>query len=51
MCTPGDDSLLIVGTVLGSLHLYDLKEFERGVERVGMELDYEALLNAVAPDA
>jgi hypothetical protein len=25
MCTPGDDSLLIVGTVHGSIALYDLQ--------------------------
>jgi len=28
MCTPGDDGLLIVGTVLGSLYLFDLNEFD-----------------------
>lgn len=28
MCTPGDDSILIVGTILGSLCLYDTNEFE-----------------------
>ena len=28
MCTPGDDSLLICGTVHGSICLYDLKELE-----------------------
>lgn len=28
MCTPGDDGLLIVGTILGSLYLYDLNEFD-----------------------
>ena len=28
MCTPGDDGILIVGTVLGSLYLYDLNEYE-----------------------
>jgi hypothetical protein len=30
MCTPGEDSLLIVGTVLGSINLYDLNEFDSG---------------------
>jgi hypothetical protein len=28
MCTPGDDSILIVGTILGSLCLFDTNEFE-----------------------
>ena len=28
MCTPGDDGILIVGTALGSLYLYDLNEYE-----------------------
>jgi hypothetical protein len=30
ICTPGDDSLIIAGSVVGSLNLYDLKEFEMG---------------------
>jgi len=28
MCTPADDNLLLVGTVVGSINLYDLKDFE-----------------------
>lgn len=28
MCTPGDDTILIVGTIHGSIALYDLKEFD-----------------------
>ena len=28
MCTPGDDGILIVGTILGSLYLYYLNEYE-----------------------
>jgi hypothetical protein len=43
MCTPGDDGILIVGTVLGSLYLYDLNEYESSSQRIE-ELDYEALL-------
>ena len=43
MCTPGDDSILIVGTIHGSLQLYDLKEFDMGNAR-NEELDFEALL-------
>lgn len=43
MCTPGDDSLLIVGTLHGSLQLYDLKQFDYGNPR-NDELDYEGVL-------
>jgi hypothetical protein len=42
MCAPGDDSILIIGTIHGSLQLYDLKEFDLGNAR-NDELDYEAL--------
>ena len=28
MCTPEDDAILIVGTILGSIYLYDLNEFD-----------------------
>lgn len=28
MCTPSDDNLLIVGTIVGSINLYDLKDLE-----------------------
>ena len=53
ICTPGDDSILIVGTVLGSINLYDLKEFEAsgGNGRGGAhELDFDALLKALGYD-
>jgi len=43
ICTPGDDSILIVGTIHGSLLLYDLKEFDMGSARAD-ELDFEALI-------
>lgn len=43
MCTPGDDGILIVGTCLGSLYLYDLNEYESSSQRID-ELDYDALL-------
>jgi len=49
MCTPGDDSILIIGTVHGSLMLYDLKEFDMGNAR-NEELDFEALLRIKDPD-
>ena len=53
ICTPGDDSILIVGTALGSINLYDLKEFEvsGGNGRGGAhELDFDALLKALGYD-
>lgn len=28
MCTPGEDSILIVGTIVGTLALYDLKQLD-----------------------
>ena len=28
MCTPGNSDILILGTVIGSLYLYDLKNIE-----------------------
>ena len=43
MCTPGDDSLLIVGTVHGSLALYDLREFD--AQQRDEDLDYALVLN------
>ena len=45
MCTPGDDNILIVGTIHGSIALYDLKEFE-SLNRTSEDLDYDALLKA-----
>ena len=50
MCTPGDDSILIIGTVHGSIQLYDLKEFDMGNTR-NEELNFEALLNAKDPES
>jgi hypothetical protein len=44
ICTPGDDSILIVGTLHGSIQLYDLKEFDLGNAR-NEEMNFEALLN------
>jgi len=49
MCTPGDDGILIVGTVLGSMYLFDLNEYESSSQRLE-ELDYEALLKAFHPE-
>ena len=36
MCTPADDQLLIIGTDVGSLCLYDLAAFETA----GLEKDF-----------
>jgi len=42
MCTPGEDDLLICGTVLGSLVLFDLKDYE-SVSYISRFLNWEAL--------
>jgi hypothetical protein len=49
ICTPGEDSILIVGTILGSINLYDMKEFE-GSNRGITELDYDSLLRVLGYD-
>jgi len=49
MCTPGDDSILIAGTILGTLCLYDTNEFESASQRIE-ELDYDSLLTTLYPD-
>jgi hypothetical protein len=33
MCTPAEDNILIVGTIVGSINLYDLKDFETSTYR------------------
>lgn len=43
MCTPADDQMLIVGTDVGSLSLYDLTAFEAAGLKQDF-FDYEALL-------
>ena len=40
MCTPGDDSILLAGTTVGSITLFDLKEFSSSNYRLE-ELDYD----------
>ena len=45
MCTPADDQILIVGTDVGSLALYDLTAFESAGLKNDF-FDYEALLSA-----
>lgn len=49
ICTPGDDGILILGTALGSLNLYDLTEFDSAQMRKE-ELDYDALVRAFHPE-
>lgn len=46
MCTPADDNILIIGTVVGTINLYDLKDFETDQYRLD-ELDYNSLLKAL----
>lgn len=50
ICTPGDDSILIAGTVHGSINLYDLKEFEATANRGLSEMDYDSLLRVLGYD-
>lgn len=42
MCTPADDQILIIGTSVGSICLYDLTDFESTVKRDF--LDYKLML-------
>lgn len=48
MCTPADDNILIVGTVVGSINLYDLSDLETNSYREN-ELDYMSLMKIVHP--
>jgi len=48
MCTPADDSLLIVGTVVGSICLFDLSDFEKATVKTDF-LNYRALLEEQNP--
>jgi hypothetical protein len=50
MCTPGDDTILITGTVHGTINLYDLKELDLGNAR-NDELNYELLMSLKAPES
>jgi hypothetical protein len=50
MCTPGDDSILIMGTVHGSLLLYDLKEFDLSNNSRNNELNFDALMSLKEED-
>ena len=48
MCTPADDSLLIVGTNVGSICLFDMSDFEYAVVKPDY-LNFQALLAANEP--
>lgn len=43
MCTPADDQILIAGTAVGSLILFDLQDFESSTVMKNF-FDYEQLL-------
>lgn len=43
MCTPGDDQILVAGTAVGSLVLFDLQDFESAPVYKNL-FDYESLL-------
>lgn len=46
MCTPADDNILIAGTIVGSINLYDLKDFDSYLFR-NEDLDYSSLLKVL----
>jgi patatin-like phospholipase/acyl hydrolase len=48
MCTPGDDQILIAGTSVGSLVLFDLQDFESATVQQNL-FDYESLLMVQNP--
>ena len=48
MCTPADDTLLIAGTTVGSLLLFDLSDFEKATVKTDF-LNYRALLEEQNP--
>lgn len=39
MCTPADDTILITGTIVGSLNIFDLKNLNKSNYRLD-ELNY-----------
>ena len=48
MCTPGNSDILILGTVIGSLYLYDLKNIEHNTNQ-SMSYNYIALIENLLP--
>lgn len=50
MCTPADDTLLIAGTSVGSLALFDLTDYASS-SNANQDLDYMAMLKQLNPNA
>lgn len=50
MCTPADDTILIAGTIVGSINLFDLKDYQTSTYRQD-ELDFQALLRNIDNNA
>ena len=50
MCTPADDNILIVGTNVGSLNLYDMTDIEATTYRYD-ELNYNGLFKLLHPNS
>jgi len=48
MCTPADDSLLIVGTSVGSICLFDMSDFEYAVVKPDF-LNFRSLATFTEP--
>ena len=49
MCTPASSDTIILGTVLGSLFLYDLKNIESNPSAANT-YNYQAMLEALIPN-
>ena len=49
MCTPADDNILIVGTTLGTINLYDLSNFDNANAIREDDLDYHGLMKLIHP--
>ena len=47
MCTPADDDILICGTVIGSILLFDLQEIEDAKQD---DIDYSSLVEVAEED-
>ena len=48
MCTPADDQILILGTEVGSICLYDMSDFESAIKKDF--LDYKLMIAINNPD-
>ena len=49
MCTSGNSDILVMGTILGSLYLYDMKNIESN-PNLAMRYNYSALLLKMVPN-